>query len=76
VETYERMFKGRVYGPELRVLYRRPSLKRLWPLQRYLYTTYMESLIYESKRVKESISDHGNELTNAQYSTELIDGIW
>lgn len=30
----------------------------------------MESLIYESKRVKESISDHGDELTNAQYRTE------
>ena len=30
----------------------------------------MESLIYESKRVEGSISDHGNESTNVQYRTE------
>jgi hypothetical protein len=49
-------------------LQRRPSLRRLWPLQAYLYISTIVQVI-QTKMMHKLLS---NELTDAQYSTVII----
>jgi hypothetical protein len=57
-------------GPEW--ITRRPSLKRLWPLQEVLYTSTRSHYLDESERVKECISKRGHTCTDAQYRNEHV----
>ena len=49
---------------------RRPSLKQLWPLQAYLYTTGVGILGMSQIVAKISVSELGNKLTDALISVQ------